>query len=495
MAIRFSVYRLLPGLIAVFLPIFIGAQVQTGMRGARNAGIYGAAWNPASMAYMESPWDLSLGSASLYLQNNYLFVRHASTQDLVRHPEQLISIVDTAALQRASSGALVQDFFGSRKNYFGVLHAQVQGPSGSIHVGRRHTIGFSIGVEALVSAYQLPGILDYPVISQLERNIPHPINPVQSSGMLWRTMAIPYCYHRQNADWAWSVGISPKLLTGYEAFFLRSSTSFNFTQLPHDSILISNGNWHFGFTQSLLQVGQGIMPHLIRNGSGLGFDLGFCLARMTEGATIRWRLGLSALNLGAVRFRQHAEQHQISFQENRVVLPADFPSRKLGPQVVSDASRAFLSDSTASLVSKQFSIGLPSAFSVQAVLYMGKYFSTSFMWMQRFSFSGIRLKTANVVTIMPQWEHKWWGISAPINLTDWQFLRMGLAIRAGYFYLGTDQLGRFSRLGRWSGSDAYLGIKIQGWRWKTALKLPHHKLPSHYGPNWWQRQRIKCYFG
>jgi hypothetical protein len=78
---------------------------------------------------------------------------------------------------------------------------------------------------------------------------------------------------------------------------------------------------------------------------------------------------------------------------------------------------------------------------------------------------------------------------------DWQKFRAGAALRLGWLYLGTDNIGSFFSANKLSGTDAYIGLKINGFNLHFKQEEKGYKLHKESGsrssgPN---RKKIKCY--
>ncbi len=472
-------------------------QAQLGMRLERFAGIQSAALNPANTRFNPCSWDLRLAGADVFFQNNYGFVRNAGVIQLLRTPEALVSVLDTTKGGQLPPDALVQDFFGSRQSFFGVFQAQISGIAFSFRVGAHHTVGVVSGIRAGGGAYRLPEILNYPVVSNLPRGEVNVIPKLRVAGMVWSEAGLHYSYSNDEGDYLLAFGVTPKLLWGYEGFFVRANTAFDYTQRRGDTLAFARARWEYGLTTDQLTAEpSAIRPQV--NGHGFGVDLGFSIAAPLEtGLTdYFWRLGVALLDAGQVRFKQNAVKHLIEFDQTVVVVPSDFPNRTNLDQMMKDASKAFLGDTLASLQGPAFSIGLPTALSFQADLRLMQGVYLGAVWIQRMPLMGNSVRRPNTVALIPRFEHTWFSASMPISWSDGQFLRAGFAARLGYLTLGTDNLLSFTGQAKLTGTDFYIGLKINGFKvkWsKLGIKLPKYTKKSRYGPNVWQRMRIKCY--
>jgi len=474
----------------------VDAQEQLGMRLERYAGIYGAALNPSATAFNPNNWELSLVSADLFLNNNYGFLHNTSLQHALRNPDLLISVLDTSAERIPPKDAISQDFFDRNRKMFAVVQTRISGPSLSFRLGADNVIGIVTGVRAGFSTYGLPGILRYRNISDLPRNQVINLPSARLAGMAWREIGLHYSRRFESGDYVMAVGITPRYLSGYEGFFLRANTAFDYTQRYGDTVAFAQARWEYGVTTDNLSDQSNQVKRRI-NGRGFGVDLGFSIAQPDgeNPADYAWRLGVSLIDIGKVNFNKSAQRHLIEFDSTIAVSPANFPPRNNATDLFSDASKAFLGDPAASLSATQFGIGLPTAASLQFDAHIDGGFYVSALLVQRVPLLRNSLRRPNTFALVPRFEQRWFSASIPVVISDWQFVRVGLAARLGWLYLGTDNLNSFMRSPKLTGTDFYIGLKINAFNLgfgKLNVKLPHRK-PHGHTPSQFERRKIKCY--
>jgi len=77
----------------------------------------------------------------------------------------------------------------------------------------------------------------------------------------------------------------------------------------------------------------------------------------------------------------------------------------------------------------------------------------------RVSFTPYSVKATNLLSIAPRFEHRWGMVSLPINVVEYQRVKLGAAIRLGYFIFGTDDLGSIVGTKEFRSTNVYFGIK------------------------------------
>lgn len=491
-ATRLLLYTLLIFTVSL-LPKGLFAQEQLGMRLERYAGIYGANINPAHTAFTPHRWELSLLNADVFVENTYAFLRNTSLQNALRNTDKIVSVADTSAENPLGSDAILQDFsLGNRRMHL-VTQVRLAGPSFSFQFGENNTIGLTTALRTHVSSYQIPSVLAYRTISDLPRNQAINIPSVGISGMSWGEIGLHYSRKETDGDIEVAWGVSPKLLLGFEGFFTRAQSNFDYTQRLGDTVAFGSAQWEYALTTGNLTDDANAVQ-LRRQGMGFGLDMGIAWAMPADDADgYAWRAGVSLIDAGFIRFGSPAQRHAISFDTVLTISGADFPQRDNPQQILGDVSNAFLGDTAASLQKNAFSMGLPTALSAQVDVQVAPLLYVGALLTQRIPFSRNALKRPSTLAVIPRFEHRWFSASVPLVLNDWRTLRVGAAIRLAWLYVGTDHLGSFFNQDKLSGTDFYIGLKINGFRFKSKEKgysLNRERRSGGKGPN---RKKIKCY--
>ncbi len=473
----------------------ISAQQQLGMRLERYAGIYSAGINPANTAFTPHNWEVSLFNADLFVENSYAFLRNTSLQNALRNTDKIVSLADTSAENPPPSDVIFQDFAdGSGRKMHFVTQTRVAGPAFSFRFGEKNVVGLTTAFRSHISAYQIPQILAYRTIADIPRNQAINIPAVGLSGMTWGEIGLHYSRLEELGDLQMAWGVSPKILLGYEGFYTRAQSNFDYTQRFDDTVAFGSAQWDYALTTANL-TDDAEQIKLRRQGAGFGLDLGVSWAMPADDPEdgYAWRAGVSLLDAGFVRFKRTAQRHHIEFDTLLTVSNADFPQRNNAEDVIGDISQAFLGDPQASLQKRAFAIGLPTALSVQFDARLAPMLYVGGVLIQRVPLSEYAVKRPSTLAIVPRFEHRWASVSLPLVVDDWRSFRAGVAIRLAWLYLGTDNLGSFTSKEKLSGTDVYIGFKINAFSFKKREKGFRGKRESGSrsgGPN---RKKIKCY--
>ena len=358
----------------------------------------------------------------------------------------------------------------------GVAQARVSGPGFAMRIGQSHIIGFSTTFRAASSSYQVPESLSADRLEARKRFDPLVISPLNAGVLSWSEIGLHYSYRFCGDALTFAFGATPKLLMGYEAAFARSSDNLEFTWTQLDSMTFSSGHWDIAMTTGNMDVaGQmsangtlepgKVTPQL--NGHGAGMDLGIVIAMPGyDGESeedYRWRLGISLVDFGMIRFNRHAEHHQFVFDSMMTVSGLEFSNERDPHAIIDMANQYLLGRYGQSLAAEKFTASLPAALVLQFDYRVTPEIYVGSVWVQRTPLTKFSVKRVNTVSIMPRYEKQWVSVSVPVTLSDWQSLRIGLAARLGWLTIGTDNLNSFFRQQQFTGSDFYVGIKINGW--------------------------------
>lgn len=483
-------------LIAANTDVF--SQEQTGMRLERYAGIYSAAINPANTGFMPHPWEVSLFSLDAFVENRYAYLADTRLAEVLRRPDDIRYIGD-ANPGESREGYLYQHFFEHKGRMYGVAQLRGGGPSLAFHIGPSLTVGLTTQLRTLVSSYGIPEALAFSNLDALPRFETRQTKSLALAGMGWAEWGLNLGYRfEQDNGLSTSIGITPKYLQGFEGLYARSSAPLFFQKMQRDTLNFSNADLAYGLSFSDV-LGDSI-PYgdpLRRSGSGGGVDLGIAWSMEDDDSEdprdYRWRAGIALLDLGSVRFKRHSVAYQLQSDSSLNVPPDLLTSASNVNEATYQLARVFGQTLQEATVADQFSIGLPTALSMQIDYRIRRNVYLGALWIQRIPLGKTSLKRPNTLAITPRFEHKWVSVSLPVVLSDWRSPRFGLAARLAWLYVGSDNLPSLLGKQKFSGTDLYVGLKVNGFAF-GRLNLPKFKGGGGGGTrNKQKRGKIKCY--
>jgi len=465
------------------------------MRLERYAGIWGATLNPSQTAFNPNNWEVNLVAADLFFENRYAYLRNTSLPNALRNSGKIVSVTEIKPERPLAADEVLLDFFDAKRRMHAIVQGRVNGPGFSFRFGGNNVVGLVTSVRTGLSSYKIPEVLAYRTISDLPRNQRFDIPSTSLRGMAWSEIGLHYSHKNTDGDLHTALGVTPRLLLGAEGFFTEAESNFDYTQRQGDTTAFGRARWEYGLTTRNL-TGTGDSVRYRTQGHGFGVDLGYSWAQPLDDDEddYAWRLGVSLIDVGFIRYNNLAERHRIEFDTVITVTDAAFPARSDPRERITDVSQAFLGDPAKSLQARAFSMGLPTALSVQFDVRVTQMMYVGALWVQRIPVFSHSLQRPNTLAVVPRFEHRWVSVSFPVVLNDWQSLRLGLAARFGFLAFGTDNLNSFFQKDRLTGSDVYIGLKINGFSLHFKEKEKAYKgRKSSGGRSRQQLRKIKCY--
>jgi hypothetical protein len=123
-------------------------------------------------------------------------------------------------------------------------------------------------------------------------------------------------------------------------------------------------------------------------------------------------------------------------------------------------SEVGLGDSTASLTSSNFRMGLPGAISIQGDYKIINHLYLNGVFIQRIPMGVNSIRRNNLMALTPRFEHRWFGFSMPVVLLNYQKLSLGTSLRLAFLTIGSDDVGSFFGKKNLDSSDFYVALKI-----------------------------------
>lgn len=469
-------------LISTCLSLFVitfnlSAQEQLGLRTDNFSGVNSLALNPANFLSGSLKWDANIAGAALFGETNYGFLHNTHLAEIARLAPEVESVLDYDSENRFPANTLMADFYDtSRKKYFTGL-ATILGPSFSIKFESGHSLGIFTNLRAAASSQKIPASFNFYHWDRTPFYESIGTSPVQIAAMVWSEVGLNYGRRFLTNRGKLDLGVSVKILQGYEGFFFDNKTGVNVTQLPNDSFDIEGPHFAFGLTTSNTS-GEDVTIN--KNGNGVAFDLGAVFTIDGDDDSYKWKIGFSILDIGKIKFNKNAAQHEIETYDNFTIVTDDYSGRDDVDDMIKLLSHTALGDSTASLTKNEFGIWLPGAISFQADYSVTPNVFVNGLLIQRFKYQSAAVERGNLLAITPRFESRWLGVSLPLSLYNWNEFNFGAALRLGFVTIGSENLGSYFKRSDFTGSDFYLAVKVNPFNLKSGK--------GSRGKN------VKCYF-
>jgi len=461
---------LFSSLLAACLCFAASAQEQLGLRVHTYAGINGALLNPAAPANSPFAWDINLVEGAFFFSNNYAFIRDASALDLIkaRDNAEFFSAPDFPDDAKLPENGFLVDFYhDGRKQYTNTL-ISFTGPSFFIRIGEAHTLGLITRARLMATGNGVSDNLSYFVYEDRPFFEAFVVEPFRMGTMGWSELGLNYTYAAETGSGKLAMGATLRYLQGYEGAYLRSRAAFDLTKLPSRTLSGTPIDFEAGYSEGII---AGEDYQLERNGSGFAADLGFTYTIGEEEGAYDWKIGVSLLDLGGIRF--DGPLHRVQTLDARSVTAADYDDIN-SPADLEEKLRVFsfqtLGDSLASLQGNAFTMSLPTAFSLQLDRAFSEKFALNATYVQGVALGAGGVQRGALLALTPHFGNRWFGAAIPVSLYNWQQLQLGLSLRLAFFTIGSDKIGSIFSRRDLSGTDFYFAIKVNPFKIRSSEK-------------------------
>lgn len=448
------------------------SQEMLGLAFGNYAGINSAFLNPALISGSKAYLDINIAGAQTYFKNNWAYVP--------KEDKNIWELIQSDTLIPKYGKWKYNGLYTYYKNT-NTKHAfqssRVIGPS-VLYQNGDMAFGLSISARVATSGTNIPfeiPIFIYEGLTYEEmQDIIYDDYDFNFSNLAWTEMAAHWAYNfKRPYKSILTVGASVKLNLAYAGGY---SINPNAKYVVYDSrnVQFFNYDAEYGYAlpfnyDSTNFVSSG--PFI--KGYGGGIDIGFVYTRLKNG--IRppkgkkacsyeyedyiYKLGVSILDLGAVYLNKNAQQHKF---DNVSVFWSQFDTVEFHNinSAMKTLSKAFYNDENKSYQGNSFTIGLPTALSVQFDSHLSKNIYLGAAIFQPIRFNKKQVRRPAQIAIIPRFEHDIIELSIPVSVVEYQYVRVGAAFRAGPITIGSERLGTLLGLSDLDGADIYVSLKI-----------------------------------
>lgn len=469
MHINFKASLLLAMLNIFWIP-GVFAQESTGITQGNFAGSTSTRVNPANMLHSKLYFDLHLFSVNAWGQNNFIYIPGSDFNlvPLIKNSEQIPKYPQTNESYR---------YYENTKRKSGAAISNNYALGGFLQTGD-HAFAFHTAARSYTTMNKVPYEMAVLGVNSLGyaplQNILFQDKNIDVASLAWGEIGLSYAYaFRKVANEHWAAGITLKYLMGYGGMFAKID-KIDYMVLDRETIKFYDMNADFGialpidYSNNDFPDGGGLLK-----GGGLGVDLGITYTLRKEGyqnfnnrriceqnyKDYFWRLGVSILDLGAINFSKNAQKHAFrdvdALWENLKDLKFDNFD-----ELMAEVSEELLGDPDASLAADKFKIGLPTALSVQFDYHYKQNWYLNATLVQPLQLAQYAVRRPAQLALTPRYETDWFEAMLPVSLYEYQILRIGAALRLGFFTIGTDRLGTLLGFRDINGMDIYASVKI-----------------------------------
>ncbi len=491
MLVNRNIY-LLFSILSIFICLLdiieVNAQETPGLSVGNYTGIHALQSNPSAAIYSAYWLDFNIIGLEVFACNNGFYIPRSdfNVTDLLRRDYVFPTYGKYNRSFLTKGGTFMRNFFTQNR---------VLLPSAMVvDITRGLSVGLLLQSREAASGdcipYDIANFGYYGLEHKAQHNIEYNDYNIYTAGLVWTELGVNIgrTLKRERFD-LWAAGITLKYLWGHSGYFARID-NVRYVVLNDSTMDIRNLDAKAGFSLAIDYRNNDFPgPEGYTLGHGFSFDLGITfiktnreLRRLFPGRLCEarfepyvFRLGLSLLDIGSIRFSRNAQKHVFDGVSHFWEHARDFTYTTVD-EAVNDISNRFYGNPTASLNDTSFTVGLPTAFSIQFDYHLNEKYYVHAMAIQAFPILGEEaVKRANVIYVMPRYETPAFEIGIPLSLYRYRIPRLGFWFRIYSFTLGTDNLGMFLRTGDFNNADIYLSLRIplrKGKCLKSKGKLP-----------------------
>jgi hypothetical protein len=436
------------------------AQHDLGLWNSNYAGIQGTLLNPSSIAGSRLDWDVHLFSVNVDFANDFLYAPKSS--------------VPFFGIGRIIKGSIDENLFLTRyepqnpnKLYNVSFSGTFLGPSFFMKIRKKHEIGFTTALRGMGNIRNITGnagqnAFDYLLSGNLW-NTTFQDRSARVNAMGWAEYGLHYAtVLYENGNDELKAGVTLKILQGMFAAYVKH-TNLTYRIMDTTGIAFTNSSIDYGRTD-FDDFRRRTLPNF-DHGVGRGFDIGFTWVHRDHPGedNYRWRLGLSLLDVGSIKFDRNSGSYHLE-AANAVFSNWHEAVFANNTQLDQTLSAVFYNgDSTKSQTGTVFHMQLPTTLSLQADWAIcGPWFANLTILKGFGHGDNVGVVQPDVYSLTPRYETRWFEVSLPLSLMyygHWQ-PRAGIAIRAGYFFIGGDAMGSLLKLSDLQQADFYAGVHL-----------------------------------
>lgn len=444
------------------LSLSLSGQQGLGWLTDPHAGISGAFLQPAATSATPYNWDVTLGAGSVNIRNNFVFLEDVAGFPFLR---RIASASETTFSETEFSFAVdgtryAYDFPAGDRSIYAGVSAEVVGPSFSVQIGTYTRVGAFTRIRGLASTRNLDADLNFFPYDAFPNEVDIPIDEAYGAVAAWgevglhlsRAFAVGY-------DGELRLGVSPKYLIGIEGASVNSRSVGAVRKLGGDSIVVTNLNGEIAFTDAFREAETGNNT----GGTGFALDLGLQYAwGETKGSGHRYTFGISLLDVGSIAFDRGAQKHRFT-NAGEVLLDAeDYGFEEdYTNEAIQQLSRDVFDGAETSLIENSFTVNLPSTISAQFSMQPMEEVTVTAVYRGDLPLYQEQLSQGSQFIAAAHYSKWWYGAGITAGVYDWDNFNLGLQLRLGPLYLGTDELiGTFLKSSELSSGGFYLGLRV-----------------------------------
>ncbi len=416
------------------------------------SGVHGVINNPANIVDSRFKTDINLVGVSAFIGNDYYGVNFTDIFD------ENYEIEDEA-----------REFPKDKNNLVGNI--DVLGPAFMFNINEKNSIAVYSRARAFFNVNDINGETLEGIIDNLDDNINFDVNQgsAYASAHSWAEIGVSYARIIFNKEQHFlKGGLTLKYLQGLGTAYATGnnlSIDFDANTATGNGSVTTTGDVSYGYSDNLENDLDEI--EVVSGATGVGADLGFVYewrpdyaeytSTDSKGNTYmpkdvnkyKLKFGLSLTDIGAISYNGTQENYDF----NRTITQNEFEDldideleRSYGTPILSDSERATLPTALHATVD----------WSINKRFYLNLNTDLSLTSKDKVNASRI----ANVVSLTPRFESKWFSFYSPISVIQHSGFQWGAGFRAGPLYVGSGSVLSLLISDETKAADVYVGLKV-----------------------------------
>jgi hypothetical protein len=331
----------------------------------------------------------------------------------------------------------------------GYIAAEVSGPSATLNY-KKNAFGIHTAIRGYGSMNRVPSILVELINDENTEQVSDGTY-IMKNGR-FKTMS-----------WG-EIGVSyGRILRSREYELISAGVTINrLYGIQQSSLNIKNGTVNVVQSKGLIGQAEGSYSYTdaqFGSGKGWGMDVGITYKGMFDNvnkylphsrnggckvADYRYRIGVSLMDLGYIRYRDDARYAKLQEQDTLLIDDLFEGNEEV---LGKDGSK--------------YTAFLPTALSIQGDFYLADYVYLNARINQRLSFrNSFGVERSNLIAVAPRFESRWITASIPLTLSNYIVPQAGFYLRLGYLAIGSDHILPFIRRGDLRAVDLYFNLNF-----------------------------------
>lgn len=444
------------------------SQEMWGISNSNYSGNMGIFLNPATIVGAPYKYEFNILAGDFFAENTYIYFPPSS------------KIIPRSLFGTVPAGKIFfDDYTGNPQS--GFAHTLLIGPS-YIKNNGASAWGFHTAYRNEMSVLKAPAGLSkfayekYKYPNAFGQRLSS--NPFSIAWMSWAeaglTVGKVYMETEKNyLKWA----ATGNLLVGFDGMFLDArQLDYTFYDSTHSVIhamdatlghaLNADGNSSlFGIRGVGLGATVGAMYMRHRNPGA--FD---CNKTSDQFKKYQYRLGLSLMDIGGIRFFRQAQQLTVRTTTDRSWDGID--TVKFTTMAAFDTLISTKVNGNTTISNKGFTMWLPSAISLQFDYCLLPRVYANATWVNRIHFSPKEVARGNQVDLSVRYERRRYEAALDFTMFEYKQPSMGIGLRYSFFVIGTDRLLQWLSLTDVKSFDFFFGFKFNTCNWPFKRNGP-----------------------